>query len=326
MTDITVGSLSFLLSLAEGVVPGTTADMLAERTGADGQRLVSAGMFQPGPNRTMIDVELSNGDGVAMIEDDPTTKGFRCFHPEDGYISLEPERLRTWRLSLPELALQIARMLGMPSSFRPKELVDDLLWDLGTPRLGTRKGLPILFGVRLAEPEVRSALKKELALRQGTQSALMLSSAPIVAEDIVLPKIMRVVPVLDIFDRQQPGAKTSVAVLDRNRLGALAVPRPTHADKIGAPVQCSPDGAWLRIHSLEFTFRGRKKRLIRLLFEARESGSEWVGEEWLLAEADYDSKRIEDVFKDRRPDKRKAWRQYIDVHDGMVRLNIPDKP
>jgi hypothetical protein len=31
--------LAFLLSLAEGENPGTTADMLAERTGAEGERL-----------------------------------------------------------------------------------------------------------------------------------------------------------------------------------------------------------------------------------------------------------------------------------------------
>ena len=161
MTGGTPGSLAFILSLADCRNPGTTADMLVERVGAEGDRLVAAGLFLPGPNRTMIDVELSNGDGCARIEDDLATGGFRYLHPEDGYISLAPSRLRTWRLDLSRLAMLVARLLGMPASFRPTPLVDGLLWDLGTPRLG-RKNIPVLFGVRLGEADVRAQVRGEL--------------------------------------------------------------------------------------------------------------------------------------------------------------------
>lgn len=326
MTNITVGSLSFLLSLAEGEEPGTTADMLTERTGTEGKDLVASGMFVPGPNRTMVNVELSNGDGVARVEDDPDTGGFRYFHPEDGYIPLEPERMLTWRLNLTQLALLVARMLGMPGSFRPTELVEGLLWDLGTPRLGTRKGQPVLFGVRLGESDVRAAMKAELHLRRGAQSALMLAPARSVAADLTLPAVLRIVPLADVLDRRQSTSKTSPAVLDRGRLGALADPRPTHADAVSAPVQCSPDGAWLRIDGRELNVRGKKKMVLRLLFDAWENSTDWVDEEWLLGQAEYDSKRIEDVFKDKRPEKRNEWKQFIEVHDGKVRLKVPKAP
>jgi len=326
LTEITVGSLSFLFSLAEGRDPRTTADMLTERTGTEGKDLIASGLFVPGPNRTMMDVELSNGDGVALVEDDPDTGGFRYFHPEDGYILLEPERLRTWRLNLTQLALLVARMLDMPGSFRPTELVDSLLWDLGTPRLGARKGLPVLFGVRLGEPEVRAAMKTELHLRRGTRSALMFTPARSVAEDLTFPAVLRIVPLTDVLDRRQSTSRMSPATLDRDRLGALADPRPTHADAVSAPVQCSPDGAWLRIDGRELSVRGKKKTVLRLLFEAWENSNEWAGEEWLLGQAEYDSKRMEDVFKDKRPEKRNEWKHFIEVHDGKVRLKVPENP
>lgn len=192
--EISVGSLGFLLSLADYGTPGTTADMLAERTGAEGERLVAEGLFSPGPNRTMIDVELSVGEGAALIEDDPASGGFRYLHPEDGYLPLAPWRLRTWRLDLPRLAALITHLLGMPASFRPTPLVDGLLWDLGSPRLG-KKNIPVLFGVRLGESEVRTQMRRELDLRRGAPPALVLTSGRAVASDVTFPTVSRIEPV-----------------------------------------------------------------------------------------------------------------------------------
>ncbi len=102
--------------------------------------------------------------------------------------------------------------------------------------------------------------------------------------------------------------------------------RPTAGERQVNPVDCSPDGSWLRVHERRYFFRGKKKRLIRLLYEAWARGDEWVGEEWILAEAEYDSGRLEDVFKDKRPEKRNVWREYIEMHDGRVRLKVPACP
>ncbi|CAA7615778.1 hypothetical protein [Magnetospirillum sp. UT-4] len=318
MTGISLGSLAFILSLADYRDPGTTADMLVERAGAEGEQLTAAGVLSPGPNRTMIDVELSAGDGSARIEDDPVGGGFRYFHPEDGYISLAPSSLRTWRLDLSRLAALVAHLLGMPASFRPTQLVDGLLWDLGTPRLG-KKNIPVLFAVRLGEAEVRARVRGELDLRRGKPPALVLTSGRTVADDITLPTVSRIVPVLDALDKRMSAVKTLPAALDLSRLAVFADPRPAVATGASGPVQCNSDGTWIRIHGREFTFRRKQARIVRILFDAWERGDEWFGEETVLAEAEYDSKRLQDAFKGNRD-----WQDVIEVQAGRCRLRIDD--
>jgi hypothetical protein len=212
----------------------------------------------------------------------------------------------------------VCRLLGLPSTRKPIPLVDGHLWDLGAPRLGRRTGIPVLFARRLVASDVRASLYPELKLRLGTKPSLLLTSARWVPDDLTLPAVSRIVPVETVLTRGSHNAE-----LDLDRLAAMSEPRSAEDTREVSPVDCSPDGSWLRIHERQYLFRGKKKRLIRLLYEARARGTEWVGEAWLLAEAEYDSDRIEDVFKDRRPEKRNAWKEYIETHDGQVRLKVP---
>ncbi len=314
MKEVSVASLRLLMSLADYANPNTTADMLAEQTGAQAEALVTTGLFSPGPKLEMILVQLSCDSTTAMVEIDFEGTGYCYLHPEDGYIPLPPERLRTWNLELSRLAALIARLLGMPASFRPVPLVEGLLWDLGTPRLG-RKIIPVLFCLRLGEVGVREQVRRELALRRGSPPALVLTSGWSIASDMTLPRVSRIVPVLDALDKQVSVAKSSLAVLDLVRLGALADPRPLYVDAVGGPMQCSPDGAWLRIGSRQYTFTRKQPAIIRLLYDAWERGDEWVGETWVLAQAEYDSKRLHDAFK-----THPHWREVIKVEGGLCRL------
>lgn len=316
MKGISVASLRLLMSLADFADPNTSADMLAEQTGAEAKALVGTGLFSPGPRLEMVDVQLSCDSTIAMVETDFEGGGYCYLHPEDGYVLLPPERLRTWNLNLPRLAALLAHLLGMPASFRPVPLVEGLLWDLGTPRLG-RKSIPVLFAARLGEIGVREQIRRELGLRRGTQPALVLASGWGIAVDMILPTVSRIVPVVDALDKQVSVGKASPAVLDLARLAALVDSRPLYAEAVGSPVQCGPDGAWIRIHDRQFTFRRKQAQIVRILYEAWDRGDEWLREETVLAEAEYDSRRLQDVFKDNP-----HWRDVIKVQGGRCRLRV----
>jgi len=316
--EVSVASLRLLMSLADYANPNTTADMLAEQAGVAAEALVAAGLFSPGPKLEMIHAQLSCDSTTAMVEVDFDGTGYCYLHPEDGYIPLPPERLRTWNLNLSRLTALLVQMLGMPASFRPIPLVEGLLWDLGTPRLG-RKAIPVLFAVRLSEIGVREQIRRELGLRRGTSPALVLTSGRSIASDITLPTVSRIVPVLNALDRRVSEAKVSPAVLDLARLAALADSRPLYAEAVGGPVQCGPDGAWIRIHERQFTFRRKQAQIVRILYEAWGRGDEWLREEAVLAEAEYDSRRLQDAFK-----RNVHWREVIEVEDGCCRLRVDD--
>lgn len=315
---ISTRAFRFLVQLAEQEPPIATARVLEDEIGPEGEKLTGGALLVPGKPLDSIRVALADGETQASIEFDHATSVASYFHPEAGFVDVAADELRTWRLDTAAFMALICRLLGLPSTRKPIPLVDGLLWDLGTPRLGRRTGIPVLFARRLVAPDVRASLNPELKLRLGAKPSLLLTSAQWVPDDLILPAVSRIIPVGTVLSRG-----SSDVELDLYRLAAMAYSRPAAVERQVSPVECSPDGSWLRIHERQYLFRGKKKRLIRLLYEAWARGAEWVSEEWLLAEAEYDSDRIEDVFKDKRPEKRNAWREYIETHDGQVRLKVP---
>jgi hypothetical protein len=305
-------ALRFSFRLLEREPPVVPNRILIHEARDDGHALIS------GKPLNSIHIELADGWTHASVDLDEETGKLSYFHPEAGFLEADPDELRTWRLDVDRLIVAFGKLLGMPASFQARPLVPGLLWDMATPRLGRRTGIPVLFGRRLEVPQVRTAMREKLALRLGGKPALLLTSTRSLPDDLMLPAVARIITIDTILSET-----TDTAFFDLDRLSRLA-DRPIGADAhAGAPVQCGPDGAWLRIHDREYTYRGKKKRLIRLLYEAWERGETWLSEPWLLAEAEYDSRRIEDVFKDARPGMAGKWREYIEVHDGKVRLKIP---
>lgn len=317
---LTRRALRFLLHLAERETPVVAHRILTQEARDDGHVLISGKHLLPGKPLNSIHLELVDGWTRAPVDLDEDTGRLTYFHPEAGFLEADPDELRTWRLEIDTLVAALGTLLGMPASFKAKPLVPGVLWDMGTPRLGRRTGIPVLFGRRLDVAEVRAAVREELTLRLGNKPALLLTTTCLLPDDLTLPAVACIISADTILSES-----ADVAEFDIDRLSRLAN-RPTaalaHAEALA---QCSPDGAWLRIRDREYMFRGKKKRLIRMLYEAWERGEIWMSEVSLLAEAEYDSKRIEDVFKDSRPGKGHEWREYIEVHDGKVRMKVPQQ-
>jgi hypothetical protein len=317
---LTRRALRFLLHLAEREPPVVAHRILTQEARDDGRDLISGKLLLPGKPLNSIHIELVDGWTSASVDRDEDTGQLTYFHPEAGFLDADPDELRTWLLDIDALIDVLGKLLGMPASFKAKPLVPGVLWDMGTPRLGRRTGIPVLFGRRLDVAEARAAVREELTLRLGNKPALLLTSTCLLPHDLTFPAVACLISVATILSES-----ADVAEFDVDRLSRLADRPITALAHAEALAQCSPDGAWLRIHDREYTFRGKKKRLIRLLYEAWERGESWMSEVSLLAEAEYDSKRIEDVFKDSRPGKSHEWREYIDVHDGKVRMKVPQQ-
>ena len=209
------------MSLADFQGASTTSEMLSRKIGGDGDSLVKAGILVPGQNQTEIHMETSDGDILAQVEDDPNTGGFRCFHPEDGYMPILSERLKTWRLDLGNLAIFISHLNGMPKTFRPTELVKDLLWDIGNPRSQVSDEASVLLGVRTSESAVRQAIRQEIIRYRGRHFPLMVTSGQRLPADISIQTIAAIVPVLDLIKKRPLGIKVWEAAIDQGRLDAF---------------------------------------------------------------------------------------------------------
>ena len=313
MPNLSARAFRFLLDLAESETPVAAANIVAEEIGDELAVATTLGLLVPGGNRAGVTAGPGDAELRPILAFDGAAGAVTCFHPDAGFVTVSTQALRTWRLDPAKLAAFIGRMLGLPASFRPATLVDGLLWDLGTPRLG-RAGMPVLYARRLTDEAARCRIRHELELRLGTKPSLLLTSARRVATDLALPAVSAVVLVAAALDRT-----TDIAGLDLPRLAALAGQRQAAASsRPDLPVECEADGHWIRINGKTYRFRGIQAQIVRRLYEAWAAGEECLRAQDVLEAAESGSDRISEAFKGKA-----GWKDVIEVMGGDCRLRVP---
>lgn len=313
--DLSVAGFRFLLRLADqepALVAGTVLD---EEVGLEAAPLIDGGLLVPGPTMNSMAVG-SDLDLRPILEIDRQAKVATCFHPECGFVTVPTDHLRTWKVDTAKLARFLCHLLGLPASFKPVPLVDGLLWDLGTPRLGKRTGTGVLFARCLSRDEDRRAVRAELDLRRGSKKTLLLTTNPYLPGDLHLPGVSRIVPIKDVMDRN-----AAMARIDIPRLAILVSAPFDSLHHAEGPVQCGKDGTWLLVNEKRYAFRGKQAAIIRILYEAWERGEVWIGEQEVLEDerVESDSKKIKEAFSGKD-----GWRDVVEVKQGQCRLKVKE--
>ncbi len=311
LLDLSVRSFRFLLGMAESERMSATAEVVEDRAGAEAPALIAHGLLVPGPNLTAVKAWPGDDEYREILETDAINGTVTCFHPDSGFVTLSDECLRTWRLDPGRLAVFLGRQLGLPASFKPVPVVDGLLWDLGTPRLD-RTNTPVLFARRLGNEASRLRIRSELKLRRGSKQSALLTTAQRVDEDLVLPAVATVVPVVDTLVRG-----SDVARLDTSRLAAMIGVSSPVVSGPQAPVECEDNGRWIRIHGKTYQFGDTQGRVVRVLYDAWEAGGDWLREQDVLEQVDSGSTQIRRLFS-----RRADWHEVIEAHRGNCRLRV----
>jgi len=261
-------------------------------------------------------VETANGSIEAPVYVESSTNEITLYHPEEGPMLISPDDVKRRKIDPARFSSWIMHaLLRMPTTRKPQEVVPGYAWDLGTPRLGKRTGINVVLARRLTEQRIREQIGLELSLNEQNPVVILTTTAKL-SSDLRIPRARAIVPLLDVISRQdnEPG-------LDLARLGMFAERGSISALAERRPVECADDGSWLRIYDREYSFRGGKKAIIRILFDAWEGGDQWMPTSNLLR--GYDSEtRLEDIFKDRRPSHKDKWREYLEIKDRRARLII----
>lgn len=308
MLELPVPTFKFLMDLAAQEPPLVTTGIAEAACGAAFARLTSQRLLVPGKHTNGIlagpeDHEIRQilpfGDGGDMLT---------FFHPDDGLISVSADSIRRWMLDTNRLADLLAHMLGMPASFRPTTLVDDILWDLGTPRVD-KTLRPILFGRRLFDGETRIRIRHELECRRGGKPALLLVADRQIQTDLTLPAVSHVVPVQNVLVRGQ-----GMAQIDPTRL--LAGKLMSFNQERRPAIACADDGSWIRLLDVSFRFSGKiQKRIIRLIYESWERGESWCNITDILSKANSGCDKLKEAFN-----RNQNWHHVIEVQGNDCRI------
>ncbi len=278
MTIPSETGLRFLLGLAELTRPVISSGILAEQLGDEARALIDAGTLIPDGNRKTVLVIIGEMEVDLPVMRDRTGK-LRCFHPDRGFLDVDPLQLGTFRLDTDRLPGVAASLLGMPASTKSMPLVPDHLWDLGQDYLTTRK-FPIYLARRLGRPDIHDRIAEALGPRRARGPSLLLTTGA-VPRHPALPPEYRAIAIADGLTPNGHGIQLDKAILRGVLLGG-GVP----ADS--GPLTHSADFDVVTVHGKEYRFRGQKQRdVVRQLIKAFQAGQPRCLTARVLEEAEY---------------------------------------
>jgi hypothetical protein len=242
------------------------------------QRLVSSGALREAPH---------GKDYTATLEDEERSynlerygNGWAYFDPRSGWVRVDDDALRVYRVDYGWLVRAAMDALGMDARTRPQTVLEDKIWALGTAWLGKRK-TPVVLGRRPEDRDVAQALCAHLHDKHARDPALVLAITPDVPPFLHLPGQSRLVLMGDAIDGESQTRKLNTAYL---------------AEKIGASPQrqgfaesyrtCHHDGQ-------DYTFSKMQAAVMELLHEHGKP----MHQDQILAEVNSSQKRLSGIFR-----------------------------
>lgn len=310
--------LETLIAVVDHDKPEFSPEFFAGLSLADRSCLQTAGILLDGEPYESMWVETAHGHVEASVVVDPYTNEITLYHPEDGPTAMSPDAVRRQVVDGDRFASWVMHALfKMPKTRKPIAIVPQCIWDLGTPRLGKKAGVQVILVRRLYDPTIREKLAAELLLASSNQRVVVLTTTANARTGLSIPRVTAIVTFGDIIRRDDDHSG-----IDLERLGMFVERGSTTTLGPRKPVDCAPDGSWLRIHDREYKFRAGKKDIILMLFKTWECGDEWVPVSRLLEDYGVGT-RLEDVFKDGRAERKGEWREFMEVHERRARLIVP---
>lgn len=263
MTTLSETGLRFLLGLAELARPVISSGILAEQLGAEAKVLIDTGYLIPDGNRKTVLVTVGESEVDLPVVRDGAGQ-FRCFHPDRGFLDVDPLQLGTFRVDTDRLPGIVVNLLGMPASTKPMMLVPDHLWDLGQDYLTTKK-FPIYLARRLGRPDIHDRIAEALGPRRARGPSLLLTTG-VISRHIALLIEYRAIAIADGLIPNSHGVQ-----LDKAILRGVLLDSGTPADN--GPLTHSINFDVVTVHGKEYPFRGLNQReIVRQLVEAFQAG------------------------------------------------------
>lgn len=251
--------------------------------------------------------------GMDDYEDEPMEASWSAelksygYHDSVGrWILVDEGEIAAYRV---DYGLASARMLvaferaGPPS---PSQLIDDLVWNVGTIRLaGAKAPVPVWFARRLGDPAAWSKVEGLIERRPPEENRIILTSTP---GDRIPATTQRRNHIINVSDvTKSPGTLT----ISPQVLGARVFPGQVQHR---FPIDNSEDCGFVWLRGEKLTFGGDKQRLLlQLLFAAYWARSPILRIASVLEDAGYSGQvnTLKKAFG-----RREDWRRFINYDDG----------
>jgi len=295
-----------LLRLAETATLTVGAPELLRLFPASAQNLLATGAFLEEPHALTI---VPVGDDCEKSVEWNDDLGSYAYFSTRGWIKVEPDRLRRYKLNVPWLVDQILQALSWPQ--KTVMLLDGLLWDCGPSYIGKNQAT-IFVCRRIAHPAIFNDIASRLSPRCRNGGNVLLTTTPSFPSNLSIPGLT-IMTLVEALDRRRQHFTLDADLIANTVFGR----RPEEKNRI---VLCKANGGILIINGRSFKFRGDKQRqVVQHLCGKYDAGELPVRIQQMFSDLEFpDKTRMQDLFK-KHPD----WKEAIRVTRGDCNLITP---
>lgn len=222
----------------------------------------------------------------------PEGPGYRYFSEAVGWVDVSPGDIGRFRLNPQRVFALIQGWLDIVGQPQIATLQPEAIWNLGDMWIGKRR-LAVLFMRRAHLAASVSHLRQVLEQFPRRRFAMVLTDMAINPHGPELPGNPLMTPLSDLILPDQ----VEISSVDKTLIAELLW-RPTPITRNqDTPIVCSEDGRFLRVHGVDYHFRGViQPQIIRQLYEAWESGQPRLRTAQVLEQAESKSNTLSQAF------------------------------
>jgi hypothetical protein len=297
-------AIDLVLQLLEPPEPVISASAIALSEKCAAEELIAKNLLVPFGHE-QVSSNRDDDDALASLSQAPNGRGLGYFDARCGWVSSAPEELIRYRL---DLDLVLKQMLGAlrPSLMPPRNIIEHVLWDAGTIRLGRRLTRPSLWIARRIHhrpvwDKVRTALRGQPA--SGTRLLIATTRSELLPDSPIRATLLA--SAADLFS-------SKTMSLDARLIAARLDSLPAQVE--GAVVLVA-GGKLVRLYEKTFDLpKGVQQRnVIAFLYERYREGVLLVSKDELAEAVELKPRtRLRDLFKGSP-----AWRQLLTERSGL---------
>jgi hypothetical protein len=307
-------AIDLLLRVMEARGPQIAGATLSEYFPRAAETLLASGLLVPHGHVPVV-------AAMDAYEDEPMSamwsqeqRAFGYYNSIGRWVGIDERAIAAYRVDHTRLFAAMFMLFERQGPAKPAPLIADYLWDIGAVRIsGARAPVPVWFGRRLADPQIRTQLTSLVERKPAAEMRVVLTSTRGDRVPTAPDRRHAMISVADILE-----APDRLAISPQ-MLTARVFP---HQVQRRYPIDHSTDYGIVWLGNETFEFRGDKHRcLLELLFNAYWAGTPVLRIIPALAEAGF-SDRTNSLSK--AFSGRDDWQKFIRQSEGNCWIEPQD--
>lgn len=197
--------------------PRVSGENLAEVFGyPDCEKLIAGGGLIQAPHNNDVDITVDDEERSYAVQSH--NGGLAYFSQNAGWTTVKSDHLRVYQVNFDWLLRLIMDALGISASMKPKAILDNKIWFLGSVWLNKRK-TPVILGRRLTDHDAAESLRNYLQDRHSHDPALVLAISSNIPAYFQLPDHNQLALMNDAIDVESQAFKLQTQYL-AEKMGA----------------------------------------------------------------------------------------------------------